>query len=72
MRRALATLALAALMAGHGGCTTVKPWQRSTLMRRAMRPVLNPLERSFEVHMHRIRGQMAGASGSAGASCGCN
>lgn len=54
------------------GCATVKPWQRSTLMRRVMRSAFDGGESAFEGHVHTTREGMAGAAASRGASCGCN
>lgn len=54
------------------GCTSVKPWERSELLRRTMLPVLDPLESARDGHVHATREAIEGASLGGGASCGCN
>ena len=53
-------------------CTTVKPWQRSGLMRRVMKQPVRPAEGAHDVHVHRTREAMLGASARGGPACGCN
>jgi len=69
MKRTLLLILAAATLAG---CTALKPYERAALMTRVMADPLDPLEMSFEVHVHRTREAMAGAELAGGASCGCN
>ena len=64
-------LVLAALVLSSG-CVTLQPYERAELMTAVMSETSDPLEASFEVHVHRTREAMAGAELGEGASCGCN
>ncbi len=69
MKRIAAIVIAGALLSG---CGVVKPWQRGTLMQRAMQASPAHAGAAFEQHVHTIREAMAGASTESGVSCGCN
>jgi hypothetical protein len=54
------------------GCTTLKPWQRGGLTERCLQPSWDPLEASFDIHVHATREAIQGATALGAGSCGCN
>lgn len=54
------------------GCTTVKPWERSTLADYTMRADRNPLADKAAEHVFFSREAAAGGRGVGGGGCGCN
>ena len=71
-RRGWALAALLALVAGSGGCATVKPWQREKLAHRCMVFGANGGELTNEQHAFQYREGAAGGFGGGGGGCGCN
>ena len=71
MKKYLLVLAGAALLL-ESGCTTVKPWERSTLADYTMRPDRDPLTISLSEHMWFSREAASGGRGVGGGGCGCN
>ena len=69
--RFLTAIAFGALVCA-GGCTTVKPWQRSTLADYTMRADRDPLTDVTEEHMWFSREAASGGRGVGGGGCGCN
>jgi len=71
-----ATLAVALLAGGSGGCAaskwTVKPHQRELLADRIMQLDADPQEQSAEQHILENREGAVGGSGTSGGGCGCN
>ncbi len=65
-------VALALLMVGLAGCTTVQPWERGTLASELMNPDRDPLRTAMTEHIHFSREASAGGAGVGGSGCGCN
>lgn len=70
-------LAVAALAAALGGCSTtqavrVKPWERALLADPDMDPNRDPLASAMLDHVYFSREAAAGGRGIGGAGCGCN
>ncbi|MCC6623910.1 MAG: DUF4266 domain-containing protein [Deltaproteobacteria bacterium] len=57
---------------GLAGCAVVRPWERGALVSRCARPPFDARGGAFAEHVRGIREGVAGATGQAGASCGCN
>jgi hypothetical protein len=71
MRKLILLTALGGLLLG-GGCTTVKPWQRSTLADYTMRGDRDPLAIAMDEHIYFSREAASGGRGVGGGGCGCN
>jgi hypothetical protein len=54
------------------GCTTVKPWERSTLADYTMRGDRDPLTIAIDEHIYFSREAASGGRGVGGGGCGCN
>lgn len=67
----LLTVTLGGLLLG-GGCTTVKPWERSALADYTMRGDRDPLGIAMDEHIYFSREAAAGGRGVGGGGCGCN
>jgi len=68
-------LVLLTVLAGllfSSGCTTVKPWQRSTLADYTMRGDRDPLAIAMDEHIYFSREAASGGRGVGGGGCGCN
>ena len=63
--------ALGGLVLGTG-CTTVKPWERSTLADYTMRGDRDPLTIANDEHTFFSREAASGGRGVGGGGCGCN
>jgi len=63
-------LALALLVAG--GCVHVRPRERETLAKRAMKFSPDPAEDELDLHMQEAREGSEGGYGTSGGGCGCN
>lgn len=76
VRRAGASVALAALACGVlGGCSIepwVKPYERDHMADPIMSLDRNPVSSSYIDHVHDAREGARGATGGAGGGCGCN
>ncbi len=72
MTRALATLAIAIVLAGCAA-QPVQPWEKRLLAQRAMRmDGGNALERDFARQVETSREAARGGEGVGGGGCGCN
>ena len=63
-------LAMALLLAG--GCVHVRPRERETLAKRAMKFSPDPAEDQLDLHMQEAREGSEGGYGTSGGGCGCN
>ena len=75
--RFLVLLALGAMAALAGGCTSaslvrVKPWERAGLTDYAMNPARDPLATAMSEHVFFSRETASGGRGVGGSGCGCN
>lgn len=66
-------LALAALIA-LAGCAIkpIHPWERDLLARPEMQLVKDPIENTFDEHIHFSKEAAFGGQGVGGGGCGCN
>jgi uncharacterized protein (TIGR03382 family) len=71
-RRARARLAVAMAIAGLAGCVHVRPRERETLAKRAMKFSPDPAEDQLDLHMQEAREGSVGGYGTSGGGCGCN
>lgn len=69
-KRRRRALALALLLAG--GCVHVRPRERETLAKRAMKFSPDPAEDELDLHMQEAREGSEGGYGTSGGGCGCN
>lgn len=60
------------VLLGTGCIHEVPAWQRSALQSRCMQDPLDPLEASFDAHVHATREGTLGATSGGGSACGCN
>jgi hypothetical protein len=67
--RLVAALVLAGLA---GGCVHVRPRERETLAKRAMKFSPDPAEDQLDLHMQEAREGSEGGYGTSGGGCGCN
>ncbi|MFO1488512.1 MAG: DUF4266 domain-containing protein [Verrucomicrobiota bacterium] len=72
MKRKLPFYLLLAGLSLGAGCTTVKPWQRSTLADYTMRGDRDPLTVANDEHIYFSREAASGGRGVGGGGCGCN
>lgn len=73
-QKVLGALAIAALAALVGGCSTIKvqPWERATLADYTMRPDRDALAGVAGEHTYFSREAATGGRGVGGSGCGCN
>ena len=71
-RTAVATLALAALLAGCSVQPWVKPYEREHLADPIMSFDPNPISSTYLDHVFEVREGARGATGAVGGGCGCN
>ena len=71
-RRAKQLALLALLVAFAIGCVHVRPRERETLAKRAMKFSPDPAEDELDLHMQEAREGASGGYGTAGGGCGCN
>jgi hypothetical protein len=75
-RRARALLAVLALGAGLGGCTSVEPWVKPYEREHLADPIMalsrNSIAASYRDHAFETREGSHGATGAVGGGCGCN
>jgi uncharacterized protein (TIGR03382 family) len=69
-RRALAAAPVILVLAG--GCVHVRPRERETLAKRAMKFSPDPAEDQLDLHMQEAREGSEGGYGTSGGGCGCN
>ena len=70
-RRQLSLLALAATLLA--GCSSVQPWEKSTLAKATMKPLGSAVEvAKIDLTIYPYREQVKGGTGIGGAGCGCN
>lgn len=62
-----------ALVIGLLGCTTVQPWEKSTLGQEVMRPAGPvPAWGRIDTHVYYSKEGVHGGTGVGGGGCGCN
>ncbi len=69
-------LLIVVLLLQASGCASIEPWvkpyERANLATEEMKTDRNPVSDSYVNHVYEAREGARGASGSAGAGCGCN
>jgi uncharacterized protein (TIGR03382 family) len=63
---------LALVLVLAGGCVHVRPRERETLAKRAMKFSPDPAEDELDLHMQEAREGSVGGYGTSGGGCGCN
>lgn len=68
----LAVTLLSLFFTGCASLERVQPWEREVLAKPVMQLEPDPLEASFDEHIHSTREGSAGGYGASGGGCGCN
>ena len=69
---AMSLLLLTAVALGASGCVRVRPYERSILSSRVMKPGSDAAEAKLDGHVHEYREAAIGGGGVSGGGCGCN